>query len=446
MKKLLIILGAGSSISLGMPSVSALDEATRRWAEEWGVYDGERYRPNYYEYAWQALSQHFQDAPRHLMRAPNFELALGLLVGLSNWVIPRPHGKPLRDMIEHHGTLPPFFSLEQLPPVTPDTFGPSLAVEQQYLFLIEKLAARMREQCARLADNTIEQRSNYRALIDALRAEFDVGIYNLNYDNVAMDAWSSAFTGFSEKVDTDGCRAFDPLAVHTRREWGFIYHLHGSVHHTLATRDQRHGIFSDGIRWRDDLMSSLFVDANPGASSILDERSDGNEIPLTTIIAGGYKLDQMLAEPFHSFYASLVRHAHEADAILIGGYGFGDTHVNRALLSRATSPEVRPPVLILERTSSNQQSTGFRNDGWTRRITKTLAISPGSFQPVIPGTIARLLGERLFEVAAGHTAIWHNGFLEIADRLPNAIEWLDGKTDAISISTLTKFSRCPNRR
>jgi hypothetical protein len=32
--------------------------------------------------------------------------------------------------------------------------------------------------------------------------------------------------------------------------------------------------------------------------------------------------------------AALVRHVYEADAILIGGYGFADVHVNRALRNR----------------------------------------------------------------------------------------------------------------
>ena len=70
----------------------------------------------------------------------------------------------------------------------------------------------------------------------ALRDIFDVGIYNLNYDAVALTAWPEAFTGFNSAGD------FDPITVHQRREWDFLYHLHGSVYHTLP-HDEPLGTF-----------------------------------------------------------------------------------------------------------------------------------------------------------------------------------------------------------
>jgi hypothetical protein len=98
--------------------------------------------------------------------------------------------------------------------------------------------------------------------------------------------------------------------VHQRGDWGFIYHLHGSVHHSLTGR------FGDHIEWRGNL-SGHFEDGHQGSAT--DERSEGKSFPKTTLIAGGFKLDQLLVEPFHSFHAALVRHVYEADAILIGG-------------------------------------------------------------------------------------------------------------------------------
>lgn len=64
------------------------------------------------------------------------------------------------------------------------------------------------------------------------------------------------------------------------------------------------------------------------------------------MIAGRFKLDQLLIEPFHSLYSALISDVYEADAVLIGGYGFGDTHVNRALHSRFDQDSSRTRVIV----------------------------------------------------------------------------------------------------
>src|SRR5713101_8674016 len=120
----------------------------------------------------------------------------------------------------------------------------------------------------------------------------------------------------------------------------FAYQLHGSVHHTLERES------GNSIRWQPDL-GVQFFDGHQGLAT--DRRSEGKPFPTSTLIAGGFKLDQLLVEPFQSLYATLVRHAYEADAILIGGYGFSDPHINRALQNRmkcaAERREPRPPLM-----------------------------------------------------------------------------------------------------
>jgi hypothetical protein len=90
--------------------------------------------------------------------------------------------------------------------------------------------------------------------------------------------------------------------------------------------------------------SSDFYDGHQGLAT--DKRSDNLALPKTTLIGGGFKLDQLLVEPFQSFHAALVRCVYKADAILIGGYGFGDEHVNRALQNRLERNGRRPPIMI----------------------------------------------------------------------------------------------------
>jgi hypothetical protein len=136
--------------------------------------------------------------------------------------------------------------------------------------------------------------------MDGLQDEFDVGIYNLNYDNLAVAALTEFYPGFS------GAGQFDPCGVHERTEWSFIYHLHGSVHHTLK------GNSTASIQWQMDL-NSEFTDEKRGQP--INKTTDGKSFPLSTLIAGGFKLDQLLIEPFHSFYAaSNARHSTARDS------------------------------------------------------------------------------------------------------------------------------------
>ena len=53
---------------------------------------------NYYEHLWWATERYYPDSPSWLGLKPNFELILGLLLGLANWVRPSPHGSPLRSV------------------------------------------------------------------------------------------------------------------------------------------------------------------------------------------------------------------------------------------------------------------------------------------------------------------------------------------------------------
>src|SRR5208282_5012680 len=169
-----------------------------------------------------------------------------------------------------------------------------ILINSQLSYLLQRLAQYVRT-CSLRLDPSSSAFSAYRSLVTELRSTFDLGIYNLNYDNVAVTAWPEAFAGFTESG------RFDPRAVHERREWGFIYHLHGSVHHTL------NGSFVDAIQWQPDLHAS-FKDGDEGqATNVLSER---RSFPRATFIAGGFKLDQLLIEPFHSFYAALTRHVY----------------------------------------------------------------------------------------------------------------------------------------
>jgi hypothetical protein len=412
-KKLLILLGAGSSVPLRMPSVSDLGKSMAGWAQNWSA---EHRCQDYYGALAKSLTDYYTAAKASIRPDANFERILGNMAALYYWMTPSPSGNALRE-IACESAPPPDLSFP-----FPDDFGPAISVADQLAYLLIALAKHMREKCLHIETEAGALRQ-HGDLLHALGDRFDLGIYNLNYDTGAVRALPSAFTGFAP----DG--AFRPDAVHGRPEWGFIYHLHGSVHHSLV------GQFGEAIRWQPDL-SGEFFDGHPGLST--DRRSDGRAFPKTTLIAGGFKLDQLLVEPFQSFHAALIRHVHEADAILLGGYGFGDEHVNRAFHSRLARGDGRPPVMILTWAPPFEDPMEFRGDAWGYDLSRTLA-APGPFREpghVSPPMIDELVDGGGFEVSAPHhVAIWHGGFVEAAAHTERISAWLAGDaTDASLVS------------
>lgn len=133
----------------------------------------------------------------------------------------------------------------------------------------------MRELCKGGAVTRHCRFGEYETLFSGLRKRFDLGVFNLNYDNAALTALLGAFAGF----DSNGW--FSAAEVHERTTWDFVYHLHGSVHHKLEQP------FGNRIDWFAEL-DGTFFDGHVGNST--DARSDNRAFPKTSLIAGGFKL------------------------------------------------------------------------------------------------------------------------------------------------------------
>jgi hypothetical protein len=394
-----------------MPSVTALDLLMRQWGQEWAAARG---FPDYFDALWRSVDAYYQSGGSGLHPSLNFEKILGEMVSLAHWMTPAPWGDTLKQ-VATDGSPPPRITFAY----QTERYGPTVTVMDQLSYLLGKLARHVRE-LSRSLDTTSACATKYRKLFGELRKTFDIGVYNLNYDTAGLDALPDAYTGFSETG------IFEPGMVHERAAWDFVYHLHGSVHHSLDRQ------FGDEIRWRRNLTNGdSFFDDPEGRSS--DKRSEGRSFPRTTLIAGGFKLDQLLVEPFQSLHASLVRHVYVADAILIAGYGFGDVHINRALRSRFSQPESRPPVVVLDYACDKTDPIAFRSDLWANELCLTLHTSgslfaePGHSSPSVPSELAMTGG---FEVAAPHrVALWYGGFVGAEQRLTSILRWLGGASD-----------------
>jgi hypothetical protein len=418
-KKLLVILGAGSSIPSGMPSVGDLDKEMRVWSALWA---DEHALPDYFGSLWENVRQYYSAGDRRRRPDPNFEKILGEMIALSHWMTPAPWGDTLR-ATACAGWPPPDLEFPGHPLVEFAPYAATVSIEDQKNSLLGRLAKHMRAACLAAPNDNFAARQ-YRVLIEELKDSFEVGIYNLNYDTAAIQAFPEAFTGFSE------LGTFDPIAVHRRQEWNFVYHLHGSVHHSFATE---HG---GDICWRPELRDTDRFFDNP-VTSANDKRSEEKSFSRTTLIAGGHKLDQLLVEPFHSFYASLVRHVYDADAFLIGGYGFADVHINRALQNRWGASPGKPPVLILDYASPGTDPMPFRDDPWARELSSTLAAPRDFFRQLghsSPPSPYQLGQDQQFEVSSHHrVAIWYGGFESAPAATNRMIPWLRDSPDEVLV-------------
>ena len=344
---------------------------------------------------------------------PNYEMVLGEMTALAGWVSPSPFGNPLAKAVKDSAVTAPLTLL--LDRSDPNRIRKEIVSQQT--FLLERLAAHMRDKNKNL-NIKADAFSDYAKFFRRLQDRFHLGVYNLNYDAVARAAWPEAFNGF------DSLGNFDPSGVSRRHEWGFVYHLHGSVHHCIE-----HKLAKPWIIWKENLDGS-FVDS--GIPPV-DMAQRFKPIPLTTLIAGGFKLDQLLAEPYQTFYSALVRHTQEADAILIAGYGFGDLHVNRTIqnrFERTYDHRTSPQVVILEKSRPDRFRTGRLeiNQFWSYELKHTLktTFSDGRGYPSENNSTVNdfIINKEFERDRKERVAIWHGGFREAITAVDNIVEWL----------------------
>ena len=409
--KLLVILGAGSSIPCGMPSVGELDKLMRRWAREWKPEPHVDSDVDVFNVLWEMAESYY--GLNHYCIRPNYEMVLGEMTALASWVSPSPFGNPLIRTLKNSAltvALAPLLDCSK-------PYNARNTVVSQQVFLFETLVDFMRKRSNHFNSQS-PAFSDYKKFHQKLREKFELGIYNLNYDTVALNAWPEAFLGF------DRFGNFDPVCVNQRRDWGFIYHLHGSVHHCIS-----HKIIRPWIVWKEYLADTFSDSGVPQA----DMAQGFRPIPLTTLIAGGFKLDQLLPDPYQTFFSSLVRHVHEADAILLGGYGFGDLHVNRALQNRFEGPDddrPHPQVVILTKSCPEKYRTARleSHQFWSRELKQTLktTFAEGAGYPSEDNrTVSVCIEQEKFETDRQYrTAIWHSGFLEALGAVDKVTAWL----------------------
>jgi NAD-dependent SIR2 family protein deacetylase len=403
-KKLLITVGAGASIEFGMPSVATVDSLFDTHAGKEFSLSSEP-TTNLYRYCRDTINGYYSKSSKPaLAKTANFEEVLYQL----NLLCPY-----LSDKSHKHGSNA-LLSASALPDVL--HFGKNAVADADILrhlssSSLDMLVNHFIGQCALATHQKAAEIAQLKKFLDALSDEFDIGIITLNYDNMFTQARPSLYTGFDPISGQ-----FDPRGVFSRPGWEFIYHLHGSIHFNMNGRSRG--------------MHEISWEAHPATSSSTSsfgrntqDSMEGTDFPTSTIIAGYGKTQQMLRQPFRTYYSQANRLIHQADSLLFLGYGFSDLHLN-AIFSEVDSQRV--PSVLVDWAPNDQDSLPHRFDDWSYNLGRTLSFDASHMSApghVAPASIGELKQDLTLEVSNDpkfRLAVWYNGMVE-ATKHPDKI-------------------------
>ncbi|ACI94754.1 hypothetical protein OCAR_7656 [Afipia carboxidovorans OM5] len=180
----------------------------------------------------------------------------------------------------------------------------------------------------------------FGAFLTGLEATGIPRLYTTNYDDFALQAGPTLYTGYDRKGATE--TVFDVHGFWDHWCDPSLFFLHGSVHMSYSHRPAT-GPFADLV-WFDDPLEAR-KSANFTGSSL--RRMDGSEVLRTPIVTGLDKLSRLQQRPLPYFYAALTRDVMEADVIYVVGAGLGDLHLN-TLLAEARSRAQPAPLLFVD--------------------------------------------------------------------------------------------------
>lgn len=403
MKKLLVILGAGSSIEAGMPSVNQIDNLFDSWASDSYSLNTHESR-NLYRWVKEKVQEYYTaNTPKGRVPEQNFETILYTIQTLSTI------SDNSNEDFKNNKGLKAFIEVKEFPEVkryfnniiTPD------AREFQRLqsTLTDNLLHYIREKCRTLATDKPEEILKIRNFFNLLKEDYELGFINLNYDNVILTALPDLSTGYDKNTGE-----FDKNQFYNEN-WNFCYHIHGSVFFDMTNK----GIKTHDITWNNDLNSAFNTKSS---ERNVDFTSEGNYYLNSTIITGLDKANQILREPFRQYYMKIDKLIHDSDSILFIGYGFGDLHLNKLFPSHRFNPTKKRQVVVIDYFSDETEALYKRQDSWPHKLFETIPyngheMGNGSIY-IPPDTIADYKKNKTFEFSRNEKyplSLWHNGFM-----------------------------------
>ncbi|HMV07485.1 MAG TPA: SIR2 family protein [Cyclobacteriaceae bacterium] len=397
-KKLLVVVGAGASRDFGMPTVSDIDKLFDQWALK--IFPlGDDLTKSLYTYYKDKVHQYYQANPNNRLNVlMNFEHLLFGMQQLQTIALDREgtNNRHLNAFI---------VDIEGFPEIL--HWGKRRAVATGSDFgilhgrLVDNLLDHLRD-LGRTISGKQKQLDLLKNFFAALRSEFELGIVNLNYDNVILSVCPELETGFD--IDTG---EFDKQRL-LAHPWNFHYQLHGSIHFDMVgTKSEMHKIF-----WNPDL-SSTFQSNSSGRNDNMS--SEGNSHLNSSIIAGLDKTNQLVRDPFMSYYSQTVRAAFEADSILFLGYGFSDKHLNKCIAANRFDKKKRK-VVVIDYAEMDKEGLEFRTDSWAFGLHETVPYNAHLMNKGgLPKMVYHFRRTNTFQSSSQPEiplSVWYNGLLE----------------------------------
>lgn len=398
-KKMMVVVGAGASIELGMPSVNNIDKLFSEWANN-GYKLADDVSRNLYDYIRDEVNNHYNlNNKESLKKQTNFEEILYVMLQLSSALSDENYYFPTNAFFKLI-TLPKIQAHSGVKPVDGND------LRRLCSHLIDNLTDEFRLRCKAARNENPDKFLEFAGFINQLNNDFDVAFITLNYDNLITQACPNLFTGFDTITGS-----FEASSVYERNGWGLIYHLHGSVHFDMQ------GDSSDmhAIVWNPDL-TSTFRQNSFGRNS--QGTSEGIYIPTSVIVAGYGKTNQIQRVPFRTYYSKIDEIASQAETFLFLGYGFNDYHINNSLRS-IRHGNTKKPVVIVDWASNDQDPMQFRHDEWSYNLCKTIPVNASemasrAYKNIAPD-ISTLKANNEFEVSNNPKyplSVWYGGFIE----------------------------------
>lgn len=179
--------------------------------------------------------------------------------------------------------------------------------------------------------------SAYRSFWTTLAEEFTLTVVTLNYDTLVEQSidLDGSHQGLAPVVG-EGVWRLDPTVLLGQAVNHRLLHLHGGI----QFGGREYGSEPNRFCYEDSF-HDLYWHATPKSArqtmwgSSAPRSGSGRMLEGGPIVTGLHKPDKLLIEPLASYYVETANQLQRCPRLLVLGYGFGDPHVN-AILTRMT--------------------------------------------------------------------------------------------------------------
>ena len=406
MKKLLVVMGAGASIEFGMPSVAKIDKLMDNWAQNYfRIIDSDTYDDNLYRWVKKTFPLPKEDEG-------NFEKTLFVIQNLASLSASKDSWLPKVFTVNKEIEFPKVKLIDGYETIA----DPSVFAMLQSR-LNQELATFMRDRSIELVDTKKKEVKITSEFFKHLKTEYDLGFINLNYDSVLENVLPNLNTGF----DTETGK-FDMESLYSK-DWNFCYHLHGSVYFDMRSDEE--------IFWSKSLNDEFPYGPTQRRGFVTNE---GAYHPMSTIITGLDKINQVYRQPFRQYFFQLDQKIFESDAILFIGYGFNDSYINKIVRSHAKDDGKIRNVVVIDYQNENMPTISEGNK-WGFNVTAAVysphyQMGNGSLDiNYRPDKIGEYFNTKTFEFSDSKKNplyVWYSGFMDACNNKERVLKALKG--------------------